>query len=256
MAIDRMGSDEAEASEEACVEDRRIGDPSRFGLVPVISGFDIAGWNQQAEATGGDFFEFQEVSGGCLAITVADVCGRGAAAAVVADQCRAALRETFELTGEPARVAERVNRQLFAGRTPERFVTAFFGLLDRNEARLRYISAGHGPNWFYSRAQGCLRELEIHGYPLALVVEESFETPGVVPFEPGDFVAIVTDGFFEWIDLNGECFGTDRICAQLLRDRDRTAAEIIAGMHRELLAFTRGVPQADDLTAVVIKRVV
>lgn len=251
-----MGSDEAATSEEACVEDRRIGDPSRFGLVPVVSGFDIAGWNQQAGATGGDFFEFQEVSGGCLAVTVADVCGRGPAAAAVVDQCRAALREACELDEEPARVAERVNRRLFAGQTPERFVTAFFGRLDRNACRLSYISAGHGPNWFYSRAQGWLRELEVHGYPLGLVVEEAFGMPSLVTFDPGDFAAIVTDGFFEWIDLNGECFGTERLCAQLLRDRDRTSAEIIAGIYHEVLAFATGVPQADDLTAVVIKRVV
>src|SRR4051794_15829085 len=123
MPIDRMGSDKGETSAETCVEDRRIGDPLRFGMEPVIAGFDIAGWNQQAEATGGDFFEFREVSRGCLAITVADVCGRGAAAAAVVDQCRAALHETFGLTEEPARVAERVNRCLFADRTPERFVT-------------------------------------------------------------------------------------------------------------------------------------
>ena len=188
-------------------------------------------------------------------MTVADVCGRGAGAAAVADECRAALHEAFEWTKEPARVAERVNRRLFAGRPPERFVTAFFGLLDLNEHRLSYISAGHGPTWFYSRALNSLRELEVHGYPLALIVEESFDVAGMTLFDPGDFVAIVTDGFFEWIDIHGDCFGTERLCAQILRDRDRSAADIIGGLRGALLAFANGVPQRDDLTAVVIKRV-
>ncbi|SIO18875.1 Stage II sporulation protein E (SpoIIE) [Singulisphaera sp. GP187] len=223
--------------------------------MPTITGFDIAGWNQQAEATGGDFFEFQEVSRGCLAVTVADVCGRGAGAAAVADECRAAVHEAFESIGEPARVAERVNRRLFAGRPPERFVTAFFGLLDLNAHQLNYISAGHGPTWFYSSALNSLRELEVHGYPLALMIEESFDVAGMTQFAPGDFVAIVTDGFFEWLDLQGECFGTQRLCAQILRDRDRSAAEIISGLRTALLSFANGVPQRDDLTAVVIKRV-
>ncbi|WP_406693595.1 PP2C family protein-serine/threonine phosphatase [Singulisphaera sp. Ch08] len=223
--------------------------------MPAITGFDIAGWNQQAEATGGDFFEFQEVSKGCLAVTVADVCGRGAGAAAVADECRIALHEAFEVTEEPARVAERVNRRLFAGRPPERFVTAFFGLLDHNEHRLSYISAGHGPTWFYSRELNSLRELEVHGYPLALMLEESFDEGDLVVFAPGDFVAIVTDGFFEWADSHGECFGTQRLCAQILHDRDRSAAEIIGGLRNAILRFASGVPQRDDLTAVVIKRV-
>lgn len=256
MAIDQMESDEAVAAKEACVTGGGAGDSPRASALPLIAGFDIAGWNRQAEATGGDFFEFHQVSGERLAIVVADVCGRGAAAATVADECRAALHATYELTGEPAQVAERVNRQFFTGRTPDRFVTAFIGLLDRSEFQLSYLSAGHGPNWFYSSAQGCLRELETHGYPLALVADETFKPPSVVRFEPGDFVAIMTDGFFEWIDGNGDCFGIERVCAQILRDRDRTAAEIIAGLYQTLLSFAGGVPQADDLTAVVIKRLV
>lgn len=250
MATGRIRWDEVE------VTDGRIQDPLRLGLVTAISGFDIAGWNQQAEATGGDFFEFQEVAGGRLAITVADVCGRGAGAAAVVEDCRAALHASFAFTGEPAQVAERVNRLLCAGGTSERFVTAFFGLLDRQENRLRYVSAGHGPVWFFSKDEGQLRELEVHGYPLALEAEVLFEAPGVVPFSPGDFVAIVTDGFYEWIDRRGDPFGTARLCAQILRDRDRTASEIISGLHREVLNFAAGAPQADDLTAVVIKRVI
>lgn len=224
-------------------------------MVPTIAGFDIAGWNQQADATGGDFFEFLEVSRGCLAVTVADVCGRGAGAAAVADECRAALHEAFAWTREPARVAERVNRRLFAGRPPERFVTAFFGLLELNEHRLRYISAGHGPTWFYSRASDSLRELEVHGYPLALMVDESFDSAGTTLFDPGDFAVIVTDGFFEESDGHGDCFGTQRLCDQIRRDRDRSASDIIVGLRNALLRFVNGVPQRDDLTAVVIKRI-
>ncbi len=144
---------------------------------------------------------------------------------------------------------------LFDGRPPERFVTAFFGLLELNEHRLRYTSAGHGPTWFYSRASNNLAELEVHGYPLALEADESFDVAGTTQFAPGDFVVIVTDGFFEWLDTHGECFGTQRLCAQLLRDRDRSAAEIIGGLRDTLLSFANGSPQGDDLTAVVIKRV-
>lgn len=248
MAPDRIGPDEVD------VTDGRILDPLRAALGPALAGFDIVGWNRQAEATGGDFFEFQEVSGGCLAITVADVCGRGAGAAAVVDECRAALHASIEATEEPAQVAERVNRLLCTGTTAERFVTAFFGRLDHQGNRLCYLSAGHGPVWFYSQEQGRLSELEVHGYPLALEAEERFAPPGVVSFAPGDFVVVVTDGFYEWVGAQGESFGTARVCAQILQDRDRSASEIIGGLHRALLDFAAGAPQVDDLTAVVIKR--
>ena len=63
-----------------------------------------------------------------------------------------------------------------------------------------------------------------------------------------------TDGFFEWADPEGEQFGTERVHDVIHRHRGATATELIAILYRTVLDFARGTPQADDLTAVIVKR--
>ena len=221
---------------------------------PALAGFDIAGWNQPADATGGDFFDFQARPGGKLAVTVADVSGHGVGPALVVAECRAFLRATLVAAEEPAEVLTRVNRLVSAHLGQDRFVTAFFGLLDRDAHRLSYVSAGHGPLLFYRRASDTFRELDVQGFPLGMAPLDSFTGSNRIGFEPGDLLLVVTDGFYEWHDARGECFGVDRMRDRVARDRDRPAAEIIRSLHRAVLAFAGGTPQPDDLTAVVIKR--
>ena len=78
--------------------------------------------------------------------------------------------------------------------------------------------------------------------------------PRHVRFEPGDTLALITDGFFEWLDGEGVMFGLDRVEASIRHRRQGTPAEIIAGLHDDVLRFCGGTEQADDLTAVVVKR--
>jgi phosphoserine phosphatase len=220
---------------------------------PLVEGFDIAGWNQPADATGGDFFDFQERPGGNLAVTVADVSGHGIGPALVVAECRAFLIATLQQIDEPLSVVTQVNRVICDNVPDDRFVTMFFGLLQPRASRLEYVSAGHGPVFFYSRAAGRFRELRVQGCPLG-VTRRNYAAPGVVAFEPGDFLAIVTDGFFEWTNARREPFGTDRLLDRIHRDRDLPAAAMIQSLYRAVRDFAGDVPQLDDVSAVVIKK--
>ena len=172
----------------------------------------------------------------------------------VAASCRALLRATLTQTHEPARVITEVNQLLCRDELDDRFVTAFFGILRYETHRLEYVSAGQGPILFYSRGNGTIDELAIQGFPLGLSPGLLFGPSEEVEFARGDFLALVTDGFFEWFNNAGECFGIERTKAQLTRDRDQPAAEIIRRLHASVLDFAGGSPQPDDLTAVMIKR--
>jgi sigma-B regulation protein RsbU (phosphoserine phosphatase) len=133
-------------------------------------------------------------------------------------------------------------------------VTAFFGILHSETHRLEYQSAGQGPILFYSHSNGTIDELPIPGFPLGIAPGVLFGTSEEVAFARGDILALVTDGFFEWFNNAGECFGIERTKAQLARDRDQPAAEIIRRLHAAVLDFAAGAPQPDDLSAVMIKR--
>ena len=222
---------------------------------PSVPGFEVAGWTLPADETGGDFYDFQDRPSGHLAIAVADVSGHGVGPAMVAAECRAFLRATLLHAEDPGVVIPQINRLLCESLPEDRFVTAFVGLLHGEEHRLAYVSAGHGPLLFFTRATAEFRELPIQGFPLGLSVEHGFGAPNSLEFAPGDFLAIITDGFFEWLGPDGECYGIDRLQNQLREFADRPAAEIIQGLYQAVQTFARGCPQLDDLAAVVIKRV-
>ena len=75
-----------------------------------------------------------------------------------------------------------------------------------------------------------------------------------IDLAPGDFLVLITDGFFEWENAAGEQFGLDRLNETIRRSKDQPAREIISTLHAEVTRFADGTPQNDDLTAVVVKR--
>jgi len=75
-----------------------------------------------------------------------------------------------------------------------------------------------------------------------------------LPFASGDLLVLATDGFFEWANAGEELFGSERLENSIRTNRDKPAAEIISTLYQDVLRFAGGTKQADDLTAIVIKR--
>jgi len=220
---------------------------------PELPGFDIAGFSQPTDETGGDVFDFQDLGGGTLAVTVADASGHGIGSALVIAECRALLRATLTATAPLDQVLARVNDLLSADLGGDRFVTAFFGLLAGAERRLRFVSAGHGPVLFFEAATDTFRVLPVHGLPLGLMADFPYESPAAVALAPGDVLTIATDGLFDWENPAGKPFGVDRVQDAIRHHRTLPAAQMIQSLHRDVLAFVGESPQPDDLTVVVIK---
>jgi phosphoserine phosphatase len=221
---------------------------------PRVEGYDIAGWNRPAEETGGDFFDFQMLMSGPLAVTIADVTGHGVGPALIAAECRALLRASLSLTQHLERVLALVNDLLNADLPDDRFVTAFVGLLEPAEHRFAYISAGHGPLFHFVKATGEVSELPTSGLPLGVIANRSYELSRDLIFEPGDLLMFITDGFVEWPDPARQRFGSANVQALIRRHHAQPAAELIQTIYRAVREFSRGTKQEDDLTAVVIKR--
>jgi len=72
--------------------------------------------------------------------------------------------------------------------------------------------------------------------------------------KPGDIVILITDGFLEWENKNGEYFGAERLAAVVQQFNDREPEVIIAELYDSVLKFAQGTLQQDDLTSVLIKR--
>lgn len=224
------------------------------GVDPQLPGFDVAGWSRSADQTGGDFYDFLPLDDGRLAFAIADATGHGIGPALVSVEARALFRA---VSGGPAGLEAAVatmHRMLCLDLPENRFVTAFCGILDPRTATVDYLSAGQGPILLYEAATGAIRDLPVQGLPLGFVPEATYEHAARVSLAAGDVLVLLTDGFYEWADDRGESFGEDRVRDVVRRLHSASATGIIAGMHQAVGDFAGGTRQADDLTAVIVRR--
>jgi phosphoserine phosphatase len=221
---------------------------------PVIAGYDVAGWSQSAEETGGDFFDFHVLDHGHLMLILADVSGHGVGPALLAAECWALQQAVFSWVADYRSSLTRINQLICRHIPSDRFITAFIGRLSAERNTLSFLSAGHGPVFILRVAESRIETLPVTGLPLGIMADNRYEQWQTISFNSGDILIAFTDGFFEWENQSGNCFGTDRICENVLRHSDLSAAAIIECVHRDLLSFAAGTRQQDDLTAVVIKK--
>lgn len=221
---------------------------------PQLTGFDVSGFSQAADETGGDMYDFMRLADGRCVITVADASGHGIGPALVVAETRAMLRAVSSSGTDVSVVLNTVNNLLAADLGESRFVTCFFALLDADTERLSFASAGHGPLIFYSRERDRFEQLPATGLPLAVMPDADYSEVLHRDLAPGDLAVIITDGFFEATSADGEEFGIDRLLEVIREYRDRSAERIITEMRLAVMSFTEGLTQADDLTAVIIRK--
>lgn len=220
-----------------------------------IPGFDVAGWSEAADETGGDYFDWMGLPDGQTLFALADVTGHGLGPALVVAVCRAYLRaamhgERVALPDAMARVNSLLHSDLIGGR----FVTAAVALLDARRFEMALMSAGHGPMLFYHAATQQTELWNADALPFGISEEAEFDEQRLVHFEPGDTLLLVTDGFFEWANDDGEQFGTARL-QEFLEINARLKPEaLIDAMRKAVNTHAGAQPQADDLTALVIQR--
>ena len=220
---------------------------------PALDQFDIAGWNQPADQTGGDYFDWQSLPDGRVAISLADATGHGIGPALVSTSCRAYARASF-LNGGGNGVLENLNGLLANDLSTNRFVTFAVVFLSPQTGNVRVLSAGHGPILWYKQEAGEIKNLEAQGIPLGMIEGVRYDHGIEEHLDRGDLLALVTDGFYEWTNPEGEEFGMRRLEGVIRDSHALSASEIIEKLKSAVITFCRGTKQQDDLTAVIIKR--
>jgi len=177
---------------------------------PQIPGFEIAGWNQPADETGGDYFDWETLPDGKVIVTLADVTGHGIGPALLAALCRAYARASFTVTRTLSAAFEHINQALSADLTAGRFATFVAALCSPESSYIELLSAGHGPLFVYSSSSNCFTKMNAHGLPLGILPSFQSDPPTQLTLHSGDLLLLTTDGFFEWENDKGEQFGIRR----------------------------------------------
>ena len=220
---------------------------------PLVKDFDIYGTTVPFREVGGDLLDFIDSISERLVVMVADVSGKGLAAALIMVAFRAYFHATVINELSMRVVMARVNRLVHDTTDGDRFITCFYGLIDPENKRLLYISAGHNPPLLL-RGDGTVELLDRGGgLPLG-VFETSRYSESVVEFRPGDVLVMYTDGVVEARDTRDEEFGMKRLEEVVRASRERRAHEIVKAITEAVDEHSRevGGPE-DDLTVSVIK---
>lgn len=217
---------------------------------PGVRGFEAAGLCEPAEQTGGDFYDWSRAGGGWF-FCLADATGHGVGPAIIASVCSAYASALLQVTADLHSFMERLNRLVCKDTRGGQFVTFFAAMLEGG--RLRVLSAGHGPG-LVLRAGGAVEEVPTHGPPLGVMEEVEFDAVTEIGLEEGEVLLVTSDGFFEWRNGEGEQFGVGRLKEALRRCAGLSAGEVVERVRGEVLAFTAGTKQPDDMTAVAVRR--
>jgi phosphoserine phosphatase len=225
--------------------------------VPPCVGYEIAVFSRQAEETGGDIYDLfppRPSDADSLMVLLADATGHGIAAAVSVTQLRAMLRIAARLDVGLGATCEHLNNQLVEDLPTNRFITGFVGLLEARHHTIDYRSLGQAPLLHYQAANRRCEWLAASSPPMGLIPTSSLKRPEPIRLKPGDIFVLLSDGFYEYANPDGEMLGDERVGAVIDDHRHAAAGDILSELCRTLERFARGAAQEDDLTAILIKR--
>ncbi len=219
---------------------------------PSHPGYDFAGVSTPAAHVGGDYYDFIEMGEGRVGLVVADVSGKGVAAALLMASMRSALRAQVENKHAVEETVFLVNNTLVGDTPDSKFVTLFFAVLDCSNGELTYVNAGHNPPVLYNRRTGEKKTLEIGGPIVGFRTGLPFSA-GKEKLEKGHVLTVFSDGVTEAQNRDEEFFGDARLLELIESNSGKPAMEIVGEIQRSIRAFAAGAPQSDDITLVVAK---
>ncbi len=219
---------------------------------PRIPGFEFFDHYSPAQRVGGDYFDYIDLPGDRLAVTVGDVAGKGVSAALLMAQVSAAARFCLGTTAGVAEAVRKLNLVLARAVGDDRFVTLLVAVLDGRRDALTMVNAGHPPPLRRRNGQE-IESLgaEAAGPPIAGIDRPYEET--TLPLEPGDVLIFYTDGVTDARNPEGELFGTSRLHAAVRRAPPR-AEELGSAILSDVKAFSAGCPPSDDQTLLCFGR--
>ncbi len=230
-------------------EEARLARETERGLlpreIPEMPGYEICGAWQPASVLGGDYFDARKIGDPVLALSIADVSGKGTPAALLVSNLQAAVRASGSADVTPRELCMRVNELMRGNLGREKFVTFFYALLDGRT--LTYCNAGHNAP-ILIRSTGSVERLHHGGLVLGLAAEAEYDE-GRVELEPGDRLLLFTDGLTEANSLAGEEFGEDRLIELAVQNRHLGAKALEEKVLGTAAAFS---PKFDDDVTLVV----
>lgn len=215
-----------------------------------FAGFDVFATSTPAESVGGDLYDYFDVDPETLGFAVADSSGHGLPAALQARDVATGLRMGVERDLKITRMVERLNRVIHQSGLTSRFISLFFGELERN-GNLSYINAGHPPPLLLD--SNGIRELSVGGMLLGPDPHATYKT-GFVHVDRGACLVAYSDGVLERENAHGEMFGIERLSAWLKDSANTPSEDALTELMSRVGEHGGGSAFDDDVTVMLVRR--
>ena len=222
--------------------------------VPKAAYAEIAVYFSPAYEVGGDYYDFFLLDDGRLGFVIADVSGKGLAAAFIMAELKGIFESLAGVVRDPGLLLAKANGVLRKSLEKNRFVSASYGLIDPQAMSLSVARAGHMP--FFLSSGGRIETHVPPGLVLGAVDGPLFSEklePITIPLHSGDMIVFITDGISEAKNLIGNEFGYERLQSVIQSNRDASAEALTKFIMEEVKAFANQPVQYDDITLLAIK---
>ena len=223
------------------------------------SEFELYATMHAAKEVGGDFYDFYLIDGDRLMITIADVSGKGVAAAlfmVISKTIMKNFAMTMTSSNDLGALVTCTNNQLCQNNDAMMFVTMFAAVIDLKTGRMTYVNGGHNPPLIYRAATDRFEYLtsSARNYALGLMEDVDFEQE-TLELSAGDMIYLYTDGVTEALNTREELYGEERLekCLNGLGAGNVSVEKILEAVRLSIEKYAEGAEQSDDITMIGLR---
>jgi len=225
---------------------------------PVIRGVAIDGRNLPARVLSGDYYDYLDLADGKLGVVIADVSGKGTAAAIISAMCRALIRAKATADSPPSAVLSAVNRLIAEDIREDMFVTLVYLTLDCRTGDIVLARAGHTSPLIWRQATQTTETIEAPGMAVGIDsdggVFERVTRDVTAHLNNGDCLLLYTDGISEALDTDEEMFGEERIESVFAASAALGPKKVVEVMLQEVDQFVGGQRSLDDITLIAVQK--
>ncbi len=226
-----------------------------------LSGFEMTGFSESADETGGDYYDWYRLENGHFVMGIGDVTGHGIDAAMIVGMAKSCLSNQIELKPEVEDTMAALNRTIHqitrqTDRRNRKLMSFVYNYFDPEKMTCHMASAGHWFPYHYKAATGELTNYpEFKGtFPLGQRPPEKFKcSANEVSLAPGDVLLYFTDGLHEAENPNGQAYEFERVEQMLHWNHMLSAMEIKERLQEDWERHIDGHGMDDDMTLVVVK---
>jgi sigma-B regulation protein RsbU (phosphoserine phosphatase) len=209
--------------------------------------------SKAARHVAGDFFDFFLINPKQLVFVIADVSGKGMAAALVMAVTRTIIRNLAQSGKSPAAILTETNELLRESHSGAAFVTIFLGIYNTNNGRIQYANGGHSSCLMIDK-QGKVTPMGAATGTIVGMLENQEYSNAEMRLNPGESLVLYTDGLSEARSPSGEFYGEGRIRSFLEGRNGQTTERLCNDLEKETCGFQE-MNLADDLTILAIRRI-